>query len=182
MDKDILYTNVMDVLKNNSTDDESINVNYAKMNKLVTPVYDFVLAYANSFNERKYYGSGPKLTLIEVHISTQIYDNPGITVTELSKIWNRTTSAISQTVRKLMKKDLVFRKNSTTDGKIFHLYTSEEGKKVSIGHKRYDNEHVLALGKLLVEKFSIDDLIKFSEICETANELLTEHLEKSDKE
>lgn len=179
MDRDVLYTNIMDVLKNDKDDDYSINEKYSKINKVIVPVYDFVLSYGNSFNERKFYGSGPKLTLVEVHILTQIYDNPGITVTELSKVWNRTTSAISQTVRKLMKQNLVFRKNSTTDGKVFHLYTSEEGKKVAMGHKRYDTEHVVSFGKLLIEKFSIDDLIKFSEISEEANKLLIEYMEKS---
>lgn len=78
-----------------------------------------------------------------------------------------------------MKQNLVFRKNSTTDGKVFHLYTSEEGKKVAMGHKRYDTEHVVSFGKLLIEKFSIDDLIKFSEISEEANKLLIEYMEKS---
>jgi DNA-binding MarR family transcriptional regulator len=142
----------------------------------------FVLAYANYFNERKDYGSGPKLTLVEVHILTQIYDNPGTTVTEIAKIWNRTTSAISQTVRKLMKQDLVYRENSTSDGKVFHLYTTELGKETSMAHKRYDNDDITNATDILLEKFSMEDLIKFSEICSYSHEILSCELEKENED
>lgn len=178
MDKDVYYANYIEALNDRSVDDKSTNAKYAKLSEVAVPVYDFVLAYANYFNERKDYGSGPKLTLVEVHILTQIHDNPGTTVTEIAKIWNRTTSAISQTVRKLMKQDLVYRENSTSDGKVFHLYTTEFGKETSMAHKRYDNEDITNATKILLEKFSIEELVKFSKICSCSYDILSAELEK----
>ncbi|MET3617637.1 DNA-binding MarR family transcriptional regulator [Peptoniphilus olsenii] len=166
MNKDVYYTEIIDKWIDKNMEDDEASKKFDKLNKIMIPIYNFILAYSNYFNKRRDYGKGPKMTMIEIHILTQISDNPGITVTELAKIWNITTSAISQTVRKLIKQELIYRKNSTTDGKVFHLFTTALGKEVSISHKKCDNVDIVKTNKKLLEKFSVDDLIKFNEICE----------------
>ncbi|WP_058991035.1 MarR family transcriptional regulator [Anaerococcus rubeinfantis] len=159
-------------------DDDIANKKYDELSKLLDPMYDFILEFSNYFNTRRSYEVGPELTMIEVHILTQIHDCPGITVTELAKNWKRTTSAISQTVRKLMKQDLVYRKNSKENGKIFHLFTSSDGDKIVINHKKFDNINILKSRKRLLRKFSVDQLVAFDDICEEYTNLLREEIEK----
>lgn len=160
-------------------DDDIANKKYDELSKLLDPMYDFILEFSNYFNTRRSYEVGPELTMIEVHILTQICDNPGITVTELANNWKRTTSAISQTVRKLMNQDLVFRENSKENGKIFHLYTSDFGNKLVSSHKKYDNINILKSRKKLLEKFTVDELVAFDDICEEYTKLLREEISKN---
>lgn len=145
---------------------------YEKLNFLMEPVYEFVLSYSNYYNQRRSYGKGPKLTMVEAHILTQISDHKGLTVTELSKKWKRTTSAISQTVKKLIEFDLVYRQNSKANRKIFHLYPTKLGEELSFYHKRYDNIDIVKTKKKLLENVEIEDLISFNKVCKLYNQLL----------
>lgn len=176
MSKDIYYNDILDTWVDENEDYITTNKRYKELSKVMDPMYDFVLAYSNYYNIRRDYGFGPKLTMIEVHILTEISDKPGITVTELACKWNRTTSAISQTVRKLMKQDLVYRENSKTNGKIFHLYVTETGEKLVFSHKKYDNIDIVKTKKKLMESFSIDELDAFDRICKVYTELLKDKI------
>lgn len=178
MKKDIYENEIIDKWVTLDDNKDDTDRKYKELSKLLDPMYDFVLAFSNYYNTRRDYGFGPELTMIEVHILTQISDNPSITVTELAKTWHRSTSAISQTVRKLMKQDLVYRKNSKTNGKIFHLYTSDLGDKLALSHKKYDNIDILKTRKELLKEYSVDDLVAFDNICESYTKLLRRNDDK----
>lgn len=177
MKKEIYENEIIDQWVSGDESQKEVDRKYQELSKLLDPMYDFVLAFSNYYNTRRNYGLGPDLTMIEVHILTQIADNPGITVTELANNWNRTTSAISQTVRKLMKQDLVYRENSKVNGKIFHLYTSQAGNDLALSHKKYDNVDNLKTRKKLLETFTVDELVAFDNICKA----YTDILRKNDK-
>lgn len=68
-------------------------------------LYKFVLLYNNYLTSPRDYGTGNVVTMVEVHTLTEIADHPGITVTQLAEFWNRTKSAVSQTVSKLENGD-----------------------------------------------------------------------------
>lgn len=172
MKKDIYENEIIDQWVSGDESQKEVDRKYQELSKLLDPMYDFVLAFSNYYNTRRNYGLGPDLTMIEVHILTQIADNPGITVTELANNWNRTTSAISQTVRKLMKQDLVYRENSKVNGKIFHLYTSQAGNDLALSHKKYDNVDNLKTRKKLLETFTVEELVSFDNICKAYTDLL----------
>lgn len=157
---------------------EETDENYKDLNLVMDSMYRFVLSYSNYFNQRRDYGAGPELTMVEVHILTNISDNPGTTVTAIAKDWNRTTSAISQTIRKLLKQKLITRENSEENGKIYYLYTTELGEEVTLAHKRYDNIDILKTNKKLLETLTVDDLISFDKVCRLYNDLLTSAKEK----
>lgn len=172
MKKDIYEKEVIDSWFDIEESKVETDRKYEELSKLLDPMYDFVLAFSNYYNTRRNYGIGPDLTMIEVHILTQISDNPGITVTELAEKWHRSTSAISQTVRKLMKQDLVYRENSETNGKVFHLYTNDFGEKLALKHKKYDNIDILKTRKKLLNEFSVEELIAFDKVCKAYTEIL----------
>lgn len=39
------------------------------------------------------------MTMLEIHVLTDINDNPGITATKIANKWKRTVSAISQIIK-----------------------------------------------------------------------------------
>lgn len=172
--KDIYNNKIIDKWIEPDAPKEETDENYKDLNLIMNPLYRFILSYSNYFNQRRDYGAGPELTMVEVHILTQISDKPGITVTELARDWNRTTSAISQTIRKLLKQKLITRENSETNGKIYHLYTTNLGEEITLAHKRYDNIDILKTKKKLLETLTVDDLISFDKVCKLYNDLLIE--------
>ncbi len=126
--------------------DRSFHVLDDKMNI----IYQFVLAYNDYINTRHNYTSEVALTMLEVHVLTHICDHPGSTVTSLATAWGRSVSATSQTVRRLMAKDLVTRENAPDNGKIFYLHPTEKGLRASEQHKRYDVEDTIKTVKRLL--------------------------------
>lgn len=153
--------------------EEIINKKYELLNAHATIVYDFVLMYYNYMNRRKDYGAKESLTMVEVHILTDIADFPGTTVTELAKKWKKTSSAISQTVRSLLKLGYIKRENSTTDGKVFFLYATDEGAQIALTHKKYDILDITKTNKKLAEKFTAEEILIFNKILLEYTDLLS---------
>ncbi len=118
--------------------EDALHTLFETFNERMMTVYLFVLKYNDYINNRHNYGADAALTMLEVHLLTDICDHPGSTVTSLAANWSRSVSATSQTIRKLMQKGLVTRTNSREDAKVFFLHPTEEGVRVSEMHKRYD--------------------------------------------
>ncbi|RVU55712.1 MarR family winged helix-turn-helix transcriptional regulator [Anaerosphaera multitolerans] len=167
---------ILDTWIEGDESEEFVNEKYAIIDAFATNLYDFVLTYYNYMNRRKDYGLGKPLTMVEVHILTDIGDNPGTTVTELAKKWKKTSSAISQTVRSLLKLNYIRRENSTTDGKVFFLYVTEEGADMVLAHKKYDIIDTIKTNKKLAKKFTAEDLFLFNEILKEYTDLLNPKL------
>lgn len=85
------------------------------------------------------YGTGEVYTATEVHTLKRIADNPGITVTQLAGDSGRTKGAISQMLKKLEGKGLIFRRADPQNDNIAHLYPTEEGYRLNDVHQQYDS-------------------------------------------
>lgn len=83
---------------------QSVNNIFHQLNDRANLLYKFAMLYSDYVAENQDYGTGDLISMVEVHTLTAIEDNPGISVTELALMWNRTKGAISQTVTKLEKK------------------------------------------------------------------------------
>lgn len=147
---------------------------YLDLNTANNILYKFVLIYNDYISVPKDYGTGDILSMMEAHVLTDIVDNPGTTVTELSKSWERTTSAISQTVRKLIKKEYVYRVNSEENASIFLLHPTNKAIKFDKSHKSYDINGILSNRKRLLKKFTEDDLKIFFSILEDYTDIIKE--------
>lgn len=170
--KNLYLEEIVDSWVDENESEEKTNERFKKLSEIVDPMYDFILTYSNYYSSRRDYGVGEKLTMLEVHYLTDIYDNPGITVTEISKIWNRSKSAISQTVRKLINWEYICKKENTEDGKVYNLYITDIGKEIVMAHKRYDNVDIVKTRKRLLRDFTVDELVAFDEICKAYTALL----------
>lgn len=63
---------------------------------------------------------------------------PGITVTDLSNILKKTTSACSQSVRKLCDKGLVEQRRNSTNKRLYNLFLTAEGEELSKAHQKFN--------------------------------------------
>ncbi|CDZ25056.1 hypothetical protein CCDG5_1964 [[Clostridium] cellulosi] len=96
------------------------------------------------------YGIGQKLYLSEVHTIDAIGKHDKINITKLAMYQNVTKGAVSQMVRKLVKKNLVIKSVSPETENEVVLSLTEDGKKVYRGHERFHKylnkkiEHLLA--------------------------------------
>lgn len=142
----------------NAMSREELYRSYAELDEKMNTIYKFVLGYNDYINMRHNYTAEVDLTMLEAHILTNICDYPNSTVTSLAANWNRSVSATSQTVRRLMSKDLVVRENAPDNGKVFYLHATEKGLRVSDQHKRYDVEDTIKTVKTLLHGLSFDEV------------------------
>ena len=84
------------------------------------------------------YGTGEEYTSVEVHTLKHIADNPGITVTELAWDYAKTKGAISQILKKLENKSLVYRPQNPAGDNRAPLYLTEKGEILDAAHRKYD--------------------------------------------
>lgn len=121
-----------------SQDVDTINQLYKQLSQRADRLYRFVLLYSEYINGQHDYGEGHVFTMLEIHVLTYIQDHPGITPSELAKIWCKTKGAISQTITRLAAQDYVRREKKEGNMKAVHLYTTEKGEALSNMHKAYD--------------------------------------------
>jgi DNA-binding MarR family transcriptional regulator len=87
----------------------------------------------------KDYGTGDLLYFTEIHTITMVGKNKEINMTRLAEIMGVTKGAISQTIRKLVHKNLILKSNSTNK-KEFNLKLSPKGKTVYKGQESFQRE------------------------------------------
>lgn len=137
---------------------------YAQLSPRADLVYSFVTVYNAYINELRDYGTGVQINMVEVHTLTMVADNPGITVKELSKMWNRTKGAVSQNVAKLESKGLVTRSRSETDARQVQIFATEAGQKLSTAHKLFDNMDIMQTQRDLLQSCTIEDVDAFYKV------------------
>lgn len=158
---------------------EELCRSFQTLDEKMNIIYQFVLGYNDYINMRHNYTSEVELTMLEAHVLTDICDHPGSTVTSLAAKWDRSVSATSQTVRRLMAKGLVTRENAPDNGKVFYLHPTEKGLWASDQHKRYDVEDTVKTVKSLLHDLSFEEVETMFHSLERYVELLRKGAEKS---
>jgi DNA-binding MarR family transcriptional regulator len=118
-------------------------INISDQEQLIQLIQGFV-RIMNKFNagEKKPldYGTGGLLYRSEVHTIEAIGDNPDINVTDLALYLGITKGAISQTVDKLVKKDMVDKIMAAPGVNEVALNLTEKGMMVHRKHKEHHAE------------------------------------------
>ena len=115
--------------------------NHTRKNYSNVEAVDILHQVANLYISTKIpqdYGTGEEYTSVEVHTLKHIADNPGITVTELARDYAKTKGAISQILKKLEAKSLVYRQSDPANDNKALLYLTEKGRLLDLAHRRYD--------------------------------------------
>lgn len=130
-------------------------------------VYTFVSDSYDMYSAARDYGNGDKMKMAQIHTLSLIADNPGISVSGVSKMWNRTLSAASQNINKLVKKKLIEKRKEEGNQKTVHLYVTESGQKLSDMHKAYDRKELTKIAKVLLKMHTLDELKTALRVIET---------------
>lgn len=104
----------------------------------------------------KDYGTGDLLFFTEIHTIAMVGSNREINMTRLADLMGVTRGAISQTIRKLVAKDLIIKLN-TTNRKEINLRLSEKGMLVYKGQESFQNE-IFTFAGTLYEKAKAEDI------------------------
>lgn len=128
----------------------SVNKSYKKLSSKADLVYSFVCLYNQYIHSSHNYGGHYNFTMMEIHTLSYVEDNPGITSTELAKMWHKTKSAVSQTVKKLVEHGYLMRQTTDSNNKTVHLYVTPAGEQISQIHKHYDVEDITQTNDFLV--------------------------------
>lgn len=110
-------------------------------------------------NSAKDYGTGEKMHTVEIHILSYIADNPGILSVQVAKDWNRTKGAVSQIIKKLEAKELIYKMKEAGEKNQLHLYVTEKGKQLDQFHKQYDTERYQIFAQKISEEFSEEEIV-----------------------
>lgn len=126
--------------------------NYKKLNYRADKIYEFVLNYHEYMYTQRNYGSNRIFNMMEIHTLTLIQDNPEINITKLSKMWGKSKSAVSQTVKKLVQGNYVYKIKKENNEKEILLKVTESGEQLSYAHKAYDLADITqTMGSLLLK-------------------------------
>lgn len=157
-----------------SASKKMIDDTYAGLSRYADELYEFVLQYNDYMYRAQDYGNGDFIKMVEVHTLTMIEDNPGVTVSELAKLWRRTKGTVSVNVSALEKKGYIYRQKEGGNDKVVHLYATPAGVELSTIHKAYDNLDIVQTQSELLKHCTRDELDGFYKVVHTYLALLAE--------
>lgn len=127
-----------------------------QLQKLIDQFLNILHLYSVINRKPKDYGTGDLLFFTEIHTISMVGKNREINMTKLADLMGVTRGAISQTIRKLVSKDLIVKSN-TTNKKEINLRLSDKGMIVYKGQKSFQNE-IFTFAGSLYEKANDDDI------------------------
>lgn len=151
-----------------------IDQTYAELKKNADKLYEFVMVYHDYIYQAKDYGNGDMIKMVEVHTLTMIEDNPGITVSELAKLWGRSKGTVSVNVGHLEERGYICRCKKKNNAKVMHLYPTKKGVELSTLHKVYDNLDILQTQADLLKTCTNQELDCFYKVLTAYLELFQE--------
>lgn len=104
------------------------------------------------------YGTGIKYTAVEVHMLRYIIDHPGKTITDLARDWDKTKAALSQMMKKLELKGLIYKTPAPDSEKKQLFYASDKGLVLNKTHIKYDSRVFAQNINLLKKSCSKEDI------------------------
>ncbi|QOS97323.1 winged helix DNA-binding protein [Brevibacterium sp. JNUCC-42] len=145
--------------------------------QLIESIYDVSRSTSLYESVPRTYGTDDELYMVEAHTINLIGEKVHTNTSELAKLTNKTKSAISQMVDKLLKKDLVLKNKNPTNSRETIIELSEKGKQAYQYHKELDKtEYALILDRL--DQYSTEDFIKFIEIASIVNDNIKKSIKK----
>lgn len=127
-------------------------------------MYRFVMNIMDYMKKPHDYGTGTILNMVEMHTLAMVSENPGITVGEVAKRWNRTMSAASRNIERLCTKKYVEKRKENGNEKTIHLYVTSTGQQLCDLHSELDEREIRNFTDYIRQKCSKEDLAKFHEI------------------
>lgn len=131
---------------------------------LAENVYRFVMESVDAYSTPRDYGTGDILNMVEIHTLSLIADQPGLCVTDVAKMWNRTLGAASRNVNRLCAKGLVRKEKLPGNDKTVHIYPTERGERLAKLHRAYDREQIAHVKDYLLTRHTEEELRHFHDV------------------
>lgn len=135
-------------------------------------LYRFILFGTDTMFCKNDYGTGEVLNVVEIHTLTMIADNPGICISDVARLWNRTLGAASRNVDKLKSKGYVEKKKLNGNNKTIRLYPTEKGKELSLLHKEFDRNKIRKAAEKILQTHTPDEVEGFFSIMQDLTEIM----------
>lgn len=129
--------------------------------------YQFVMVAGDDLGARHDYGTGKVLNTVEMHTLAMIDRQPGLCITDIAHMWNRTLGAASKNINKLVTKGYVEKRKEPGNDKTIHLYPTEAGRELAALHLQYDREHQAATLDHLLAHHTPQELRTFYAVLRT---------------
>ncbi|OON86983.1 MarR family transcriptional regulator [Oribacterium sp. C9] len=136
--------------------------------------YDYMYEYDSMTH---YYGD-VVLYQAEAYIVSSIGASPGITLTEIAEKLDKTTSACSQIVKKLVKKRLVEQVRNKNNKRVYNLRLTPAGEELYKNHKRVNDDCQMITFKKL-DEFTDEELMISIKVQRALNEVYKEDVKRS---
>lgn len=150
---------------------------YALFIKLVE-VFEQGCKYINDYNAMLHDYNGIILYQAESQFLNKIGKNPGITITELSMIFDKSVSACSQLMRRMKDKGWINQQRNQTNNREYNLFLTEEGETIYHKHLKFE-EACYQRTCTMLDGFSEEQLKKYIAIQEQLNSSFLMDIEES---
>ena len=144
-------------------------------NELMETLYETSRLISSYEGIPRKYGTDDELYLVEVHTLNLIGDQGKTNTTEIAEMTNRTKSAVSQMVDKLLKKGLVEKYRNPDNHRELIIELTPKGKIVYQYHKVLDKRNYGRNLRYLTQ-FTTEDFQKYITISKILNSKITEDL------
>lgn len=111
---------------------------YDQVGKLLTQI-DIATELIGKYDAIPHVYGGESLYQAEAYIVSAIGQHPGVTISTLAEMKNRTKSACSQTLKKLIAKGLVYKERNLIEYREFNLFLTERGQELYEAHTEFND-------------------------------------------
>lgn len=139
-------------------------------------VYTFTGVAMEALRHPHDYGTGELVSMVEMHTLDRIAETPGMRVSDIARLWSRTLGAASRNVDRLQSKGLVEKVKLPDNQKNVRVYPTEKGRELSRLHRAYDRRELDELARVMLEKYSVEELETFYRVLHSLREVFEEKI------
>lgn len=139
-------------------------------------VYTFTGVAVETLRHPHDYGTGELVSMVEMHTLDRIAETPGMRVSDIARLWSRTLGAASRNVDRLQSKGLVEKVKLPDNQKNVRVYPTEKGRELSRLHRAYDRRELDELARIMLEKYSVEELETFYRVLHALREIFEQKI------
>lgn len=141
---------------------------YLKVCELLD-AFDEGCKYVEEYNSMLHDYNGIILYQAESQFIKKVGETPGITITELSEFFNKTTSACSQLMYRMKQKGFIYQSRNEKNNREYNLFLTEAGEAFYHIHKAFEERCYQRTAKML-SAFSSEELDVYLRVQQKMNE------------
>lgn len=130
---------------------------------------DFVELYNKLVFSNSVFESDSTEDIFDARVLQVVSNEPGITASEIRKIWNKSPAFMSRTLRKLEDQGLITREIDDDNRIYLKIYTTQKGDQVVKDLYSFEIKVMSTILRSINEKYSEEELEEFVEFCTSIN-------------